>query len=393
MLGKIVLVIYVLIQTGISILTEYVIQKNRLYKNIGKKTRVLRIVIYTLLALIPVLGAFLPKSGFKFFCMGFGNVWLGFFMFYSTFVILSAIITHIVCRVSKDKEMKALGHAINVAFVLGLIFTSYGLVHAQNPKVVNYDITVNKETENIKELKVVLIADLHLSVNSDIRATEKMVEEVNAQNPDVIVIAGDIFTSNYEGLKNPEKYSKELSKMQAKYGVYAVCGNHDVDENLFSGFSISPISEAYRTSDMDKFFEDAGFTVLYDENVEIADGEVVLSGRVDGEKAGDGTNKRKSAKDLLSSVDKTKPVLVLQHEPIEFKNLAESGADVVMCGHTHNGQIFPGNLVIPFFNENAYGVKKLYGIDTIVTAGVGHYGPPIRVGTNSEVTVINIKFD
>lgn len=393
MLGKIVLVIYVLIQTGISILTEYVIQKNRLYKNIGKKTRVLRIVIYTLLALIPVLGAFLPKSGFKFFCMGFGNVWLGFFMFYSTFVILSAIITHIVCRVSKDKEMKALGHAINVAFVLGLIFTGYGLVHAQNPKVVNYDITVNKETENIKELKVVLIADLHLSVNSDIRATEKMVEEVNAQNPDVIVIAGDIFTSNYEGLKNPEKYSKELSKMQAKYGVYAVCGNHDVDENLFSGFSISPISEAYRTSDMDKFFEDAGFTVLYDENVEIADGEVVLSGRVDGEKAGDGTNKRKSAKDLLSSVDKTKPVLVLQHEPIEFKNLAESGADVVMCGHTHNGQIFPGNLVIPFFNENAYGVKKLHGIDTIVTAGVGYYGPPIRVGTNSEVTVINIKFD
>ena len=393
MLGKIVLVIYVLIQTGISILTEYVIQKNRLYKNIGKKTRVLRIVIYTLLALIPVLGAFLPKSGFKFFCMGFGNVWLGFFMFYSTFVILSAIITHIVCRVSKDKEMKALGHAINVAFVLGLIFSGYGLVHAQNPKVVNYDITVNKETENIKELKVVLIADLHLSVNSDIRATEKMVEEVNAQNPDVIVIAGDIFTSNYEGLKNPEKYSKELSKMQAKYGVYAVCGNHDVDENLFSGFSISPISKAYRTSDMDKFFEDAGFTVLYDENVEIADGEVVLSGRVDGEKAGDGTNKRKSAKDLLSSVDKTKPVLVLQHEPIEFKNLAESGADVVMCGHTHNGQIFPGNLVIPLFNENAYGVKKLHGIDTIVTAGVGYYGPPIRVGTNSEVTVINIKFD
>ena len=114
---------------------------------------------------------------------------------------------------------------------------------------------------------------------------------------------------------------------------------------------------------------------------------------INGEKAGDGTNKRKSAKDLLSSVDKTKPVLVLQHEPIEFKNLAESGADVVMCGHTHNGQIFPGNLVIPFFNENAYGVKKLYGIDTIVTAGVGHYGPPIRVGTNSEVTVINIKFD
>jgi predicted MPP superfamily phosphohydrolase len=64
----------------------------------------------------------------------------------------------------------------------------------------------------------------------------------------------------------------------------------------------------------------------------------------------------------------------------------------VLCGHTHKGQVFPGNLVVPFFNENAYGVKKLHGIDTIVTAGVGYYGPPIRVGTDSEVTVVNISF-
>ena len=96
---------------------------------------------------------------------------------------------------------------------------------------------------------------------------------------------------------------------------------------------------------------------------------------------------------LLGEADKSKPILVLQHEPTEFQDLSENGADVVMCGHTHNGQIFPGNLVIPFFNENAYGVKRIHGIDTIVTAGVGYYGPPVRLGTNSEVTVINIKFD
>ena len=392
MFGKIFLILYVIIQTLMSILTEYVIEKNRFYKNIGKKTRVLRIIIYVLLAIIPVLGAYLPKSSFKFYCMGIGNIWLGFFMYYSGLVILVTIITHIICKIKKDEEQKALGHAFNVAFVVALLVFGYGLFHAQNPKIVNYDISVDKQTENVKNLKVVLIADLHLSVNSDVKATEKMVEEVNSVNPDVVVIAGDIFTSNYDGLRHPEKYSAALSKMQAKYGVYAVCGNHDVDENLFSGFSISPISEAFRTESMEKFFDDSGFTVLYDENIELADGEIILSGRVDGEKAGDGTANRMSAKDLLAPVDKTKPVLVLQHEPIEFKELAENGADVVLCGHTHKGQVFPGNLVVPFFNENAYGVKKLHGIDTIVTAGVGYYGPPIRVGTDSEVTVVNISF-
>ena len=392
MFGKIFLILYVIIQTSMSILTEYVIEKNRFYKGIGKKTRVLRIIIYAFLALVPVLGAFLPKCNFKYFCMGFGNIWLGFFMYYSGLVIFVTIITHIICKVRKDEEQRALGQAFSVAFVVALLVFVYGLIHAQNPKIVNYDISIDKTTESVKELKVVLIADLHLSVNSDVRATEKMVEEVNSVDPDVIVIAGDIFTSNYAGLKNPEKYSSALSEMKAKYGVYAVCGNHDVDENLFSGFPVSPVSEAFRTKEMEQFFKASGFTVLYDENVEIANGEIVLSGRVDGEKAGDGTSKRMSAKELLSEVDKTKPVLVIQHEPIEFKELAENGADVVFCGHTHNGQVFPGNLVVPFFNENAYGVKNLYGIDTIVTAGVGYYGPPIRVGTDSEVTVVNISF-
>ena len=392
MFGKIFLVLYVIIQIGMSILTEYVIQKNEWFKNIGKKSRILRIIVYGLLAVIPVLGAYLPNSSFKFSCMEFGNIWLGFFMYYSGLVIFSTIITLIICKIRKDEEGKPIGHALTVSFVLAFIITILGLVHAQNPKLVNYDISIDKQTDNVKELKVVLIADLHLSVNSDVRATEKMVEKVNSVNPDVVIIAGDIFTSNYDGLKHPDKYSSALSKMKSKYGVYAVCGNHDVDENLFGGFSISPVSEAFRTPEMEKFFQDSGFKVLYDENVEIADGEVVLSGRVDGEKAGDGTRNRMDAKTLLSSVDKTKPVLVLQHEPIEFEELAKNGADAVFCGHTHNGQVFPGNLFVPFFNENAYGVKKLYGIDTIVTAGVGYYGPPLRVGTDSEVTVVNVRF-
>ena len=393
MLGKIFLVIYVIIQTGMSLLTEYVIQKNEHYKEIGKKTRIFRIIIYSILALIPVLGAYLPKSGFKFFCMKIGNLWLGFFMFYSALTIFLTLILIIVSKIKKDDEKRLLKHVLNVAFVVAFVVTIFGLVHAQSPKIVNYDVTLDKKSAEISELKVVLIADLHLSVNSDVKLTEKMVEEVNSVNPDLVVVAGDIFTSNYEGLKNPEAYSSALSQMKAKYGVYAVAGNHDVDENLFSGFSISPVSEAFRTSEMDKFFEDCGFTMLYDECVPVADGNIILAGRIDAEKAGDGTRNRMTAEELLKNADKELPVFVLQHEPIEFNELSRAGADIVLSGHTHNGQIFPGNLVVPFFNENGYGVKDLYGIKTVVTAGVGYYGPPIRVGTDSEVTVVNIKFE
>ena len=66
--------------------------------------------------------------------------------------------------------------------------------------------------------------------------------------------------------------------------------------------------------------------------------------------------------------------------------------DLQLSGHTHAGQIFPGNLIVPFFNENAYGFKNVAGLDTVVTSGIGYYGPPMRIGTNSEIMVLNIHF-
>ena len=392
MFGKIFLLIYVIIQLCISLITEYTVRHHGIFSKIGEKTRIFRVIIYVILALVPVLGAFLPKSDFKFYCMEFGNIWLGFFMFYSAIVLFLTLILYIVYRIRKVKNDKLIGHALNFAFVIAISVTIYGLIHAQNPILVNYDIEIKNESAGGKDMKIVLLGDLHLSVNSDIKATEKMVEKVNSCDADLIVIAGDIFTSNYDGLKHPEKYSAALRRMKSKYGVYVVCGNHDVEENLFSGFAISPKSEAFRTPDMEKIFDDSGFNVLYDENVEVADGLITLSGRVDGEKSGDGINERLTPEELLKDVDSSKPVIVLQHEPVEFEELSQSGADLVLCGHTHNGQIFPGNLVVPFFNENGYGVKELYGIQTVVTAGVGYYGPPIRVGTDSEVTLINLSF-
>jgi len=395
MFGKIFLVLYILAQIGIALITEYVVSKHEWVKDIGRKTRVIRIIIYIVLAVIPVLGAYLPHSSFKYLCMEIGNVWFAFFMFYAALVLIFTGIAEIIAKIAKRPDHRFVGHALNFAFLFALIIASYGLYHGQEIKLTEVDVNVECKGEvssKPDQVRVVLLGDLHLSCNSRLKMTEQMVDMVNAAKPDIILIAGDIFTSNYQGLKNPEEYSRALSRMKAPYGVYAVAGNHDVDENLFGGFAISPVSEAFRVSEMDKFFEDAGFMMLYDESVDIG-GIFTLAGRIDGEKAGDGTSDRMDAKTFLADVDKTKPVVVLQHEPKGFAELSDAGADVVMCGHTHDGQIFPGNLIVPLFNENAYGVKKLHGIQTIVTSGVGYYGPPIRVGTDGEVMVVNLTFN
>ena len=343
---------------------------------------------YILLSLIPAAGAFLPDSPVKFALQAAGNIWLGFYLYYG-WLLLMLLLVAAMTRLASGGRLARNWHGgiLCLSLAAALALLGYGLVHAQNTVVKRYDVAVDKPGE---DMKVVLIGDLHLSVNSRLATTRRMVELINAEQPDAVVIAGDIFTSSYGGLAHPEQYAEALRGIQAKYGVYAVYGNHDVEETLFGGFPISPVSQAFRTAQMEQFFRDCGFTVLYDQVVDI--GGVQLARRVDGEKAGDGTTNRMTSAELLANIDPERPVVVLEHEPKEFQALKEAGADVALCGHTHAGQMFPGNLVIPFFNENAWGYAKVHGLDTVVTAGVGYYGPPMRVGTDSEVSVVNLKF-
>ena len=360
---------------------------SRVTWNIGLR-KLFWLAPYIMLTVLPIVGAFLPNSPAKFALQAAGNIWLGFYLYFGFLLLVLLGMILLVWALSGRRMAKNwYGGILCVSLAAALAVTGYGLVHAQNTVVCRYDVEVDKPGE---DMKLVLIGDLHLSVNSKLSTTQRMVELINAEEPDAVVIAGDIFTSAYEGLAHPEQYAEALRGIKSKYGVYAVYGNHDVEETLFGGFPISPVSQAFRTAQMEDFFRDCGFTVLYDQVVNI--GGVQLAGRVDGEKAGDGTANRMTPAQLLSGIDRSLPVVVLEHEPKEFRALKEAGADVALCGHTHAGQMFPGNLVVPFFNENAWGYARVHDLETVVTAGVGYYGPPMRVGTDSEVSVVNLKF-
>ena len=177
-----------------------------------------------------------------------------------------------------------------------------------------------------------------------------MVKKINAQNADLVVFAGDVFDNEYEAVQNPDKIAKTLSTIQSTYGSYAVFGNHDVTERLLGGFSVTSKENEVRDPRFESFLKDADITLLDDE-VTCIDNAFYLVGRKDIQKPGDGTTNRKTIEELLSNVDKTKPVFVLEHQPKQLEELDNAGVDMQLCGHTHDGQIFPGNLTVKLFWE------------------------------------------
>ena len=380
------------IYAGLTIIngamTEFCIRHWPFTANAARKIRPFWLIPHLLISLAPVAGTFLDNSHMRFALMGVGNIYLGYFLYYGVTLALLMLFAGLATLITSRRFSSLYGIILCLSLVCGFTTATYGMFHAQEIQVRRYDIAVDKAG---KDMTVVFVADLHLSVNSELSTTVKMVDLINRENPDLVLVGGDIFTSSYEALFDPQYYSSALSNIRSRLGVYGVYGNHDVDEPLLGGFPMAPLSEAFRTPRMEQFMKDSGFTMLSDETV-LIDGFLQLIGRVDGEKAGDGTNNRMSAAELLKGIDWAKPVLVLEHEPREYRKLKEAGADVVLSGHTHNGQLFPGNLIVPLFNENGWGYKVVDGLQTLVTAGIGYYGPPIRVGTDSEISVIRLTF-
>ena len=361
-----------------------------LYGSAGGRTA---IVLFSLAAVLPVLGTLLPDSRIKFALQGAGNIWLGFYIYYGSSLALLWGIYQIFRRITgRERSRTVCAALLLICILLSVGGMAYGMIHAQHTVVTRLSLDIEKKTKGTEEVKLILIGDLHLSVNSHLSTIERMVELINGEKADAVLIAGDIFTSSYNSLKDPEKYAAVLRGLQSTYGTYAVYGNHDVEEGLFGGFPVTPIARAFRSKKMEDFFTACNFRTLYEETALIADGQIQIVGRADGEKAGNGTAIRKSPAEILADIDPEKPVIVLQHEPVEFAALKESGADLALCGHTHAGQFFPGNLIVPFFNENAYGFKVVGGLYTVVTSGIGYYGPPMRVGTNSEIMVLTLRF-
>jgi len=152
---------------------------------------------------------------------------------------------------------------ILVLLILAALYI-YGLRHAQDIRISPYHIHVEKGSK-LKNLKIALIADLHLGRNMGCEMARQMVDKINALEPDVILIAGDIFDNCFDHLDDPQKLSAIFRELKSSYGVYAVYGNHDIDETLFCGFTTDFKSEKVSDPRMDAFLIDSHIELLRDE--------------------------------------------------------------------------------------------------------------------------------
>lgn len=349
-----------------------------------------------------ILIAFMaPTSGFRRFMKLLSNYWLGVLV-YTIMTVgiadgLRLLIKYPLKNVAfpgRELLFSNVGTAV-VGAVCAVIITTvsiYGMINAGNIQTTKYDISIDKKAGKLDSLNVVLIADLHLGYNIGCRHMEKMVEKINAQNPDLVVVAGDIFDNEYEALENPDRLAAILRGIQSKYGVYACYGNHDIQEKILAGFTFGGKEKKESSVKMDEFLEKSGITLLRDEYV-LIDDSFYLYGRPDYERPGRGIDERKSPQEITEDLDLSLPVLVIDHEPRELQELADAGVDADLCGHTHDGQLFPGNLTIKLMWENACGYLKKGNMHSIVTSGVGLFGPNMRVGTKSEICDIMMHFN
>ena len=359
-----------------------------------KKAWIIPILIYAFFALSPLIAFLLPNGEARRAMKLVGNYWLGVLLYLLLAVALADLGRLVFVKLLHMEQLSQpwIHRLVGGLCALAIIAMSVGgVINARIIRTTPYDITINKSAGSITELKVMLIADLHLGYNIGASQMERMVEKINAEDPDLVVIAGDIFDNEWEAVQDPDRIAEILRGIRSRYGVYACYGNHDIDETILAGFTFDWHGAKESSPEMDAFLEQSNIRLLRDESVLIG-GEIYLYGRPDAHRPGRGITQRKTAAELTADMDQSKPILVLDHEPDELDELDAAGVDADLCGHTHDGQMFPGNLTIHLFWENPCGYLQKGNMHNIVTSGVGLFGPNMRVGTIAEVCPITIHF-
>ena len=264
-------------------------------------------------------------------------------------------------------------YGIIIVLVTSLILSFYGMYNAKNTIITTYDIEINK---NFNDKTLMIVSDIHLGTIVSKTDLTKISNHANAIDPEGIILLGDIFDENTTS--DEVTYAMKIFKsLAAKYPVYFIEGNHEIG---FKGRT--PLKEF----DIVNRLQESGVIVLLDEAVSLDD--IYLIGRKDYV-----VKNRKELEEITNNLDDNKPLILLDHQPRDYKHNAELGIYLQLSGHTHAGQIFPLNYFYELIkvNEMNYGIKKDGNFCAVVTSGMGGWGYNMRTANHSEIVVVNLK--
>lgn len=254
-------------------------------------------------------------------------------------------------------------------YLLATLFFFIGLLQSFRVKITRYEVNFPDKYASLAGKKFALIADTHFGpVNQEIFA-RRIFKKIINQKPDAILFPGDMFDS--ECYKDNDSLIKEIKILTSKIPVFFTPGNHE-QYGPFNHF----MQIAYG----------GGMTVLVDESIRF------LGVPVFGINFKQNKNMDEIKKLINENISIENPAIVLSHEPVLHDLFSKAGAFLVVSGHTHNGQFWPGNLLTKFFyGKFTYGLRKVGNLTSITTSGIGTFGPPIRTFNTPEIVVIEFK--
>jgi predicted MPP superfamily phosphohydrolase len=296
-----------------------------------------------------------------------GTSWLGIFFY----MLLILTITDLVFRKQLKKNPKALKIRLISAYAISISLAVWGYCRFTSPTVIEQEIVITKPAGNSRELRIVGISDLHLGAGIGKERLKSYIRLINAQNPDMVLIAGDLVDNTIRPLEEERMY-EEFRQIKAPMGIYACTGNHE-----YMGGGMEKCRE---------FFRKSGIRLLEDDVVQV-DSSFWIIGREDPT----GNPNRKPLSELVAGTDQSQPLILLDHQPRHLEEALRSGIDLQFSGHTHNGQMFPGNIIASILFEIPHGYRKRGSTHYFVSSGLGIWGPLFRIGTESDLVVFKIK--
>lgn len=269
------------------------------------------------------------------------------------------------------------------ALAVTAVYLGIGWVQAYHVWETDYSVSTDKNTGT---LRVALLADSHVGTTFSGAEFSKHLTRIEKQQPDLLVITGD-FVDEDTTKADMLDACRALKDIKTKYGVYFVFGNHDKG-------NYGNNSRGYSGDELVAELEKNNVTVLQDESI-LIDDKFYLIGRQDASEQEEFGGSRAKISELTEGLDKSKYMIVLDHQPVDYAAEAKAGADLVLSGHTHGGQMIPIMQFSRWFNigvnDNIYGMERRKDTDFIVTSGISDWAIKFKTGCRSEYVIIDIE--
>ena len=351
------------------------LEEKRVWRAVFASFFIVEFVLYlTGLYLHPIL----PDNIVRFLWL-MGSTWM-VFLFYMTLLWL---IIDLLLYINRRKPFMgrylndnpritgAIFFAVTTVSIVAIMYM--GSYRFRNPTVTKLEININKEAGEHSTLRIVAVSDLHLGYLINKQYATRYVDLINEQNPDIVLFVGDIIDAEMSPIIEQNMH-EDFLRLNAPLGVYSCTGNHEY--RYEADYKIDWLNA------------NAGIKMIRDSAV-LIDSSFYVVGREDWI-----IPTRKDLKEILAeqNVNSELPIFVLNHTPNDLDEEMNNGADIALYGHTHDGQVFPFNILTRLMFEVSNGYKKKGDTNVYVSSGLGLSGPQYRIGTKSEIVVLDVTF-